>query len=108
VPSGGTSCPGYNNNNINGEGEEDTQGGENGTGKKKGTKDRKGKRKGNVKGNSKGNGIVKRTPGGDDISHAVALQLQKSISGRVGQGRLTRAVLFGAGSITRHVNFLRW
>jgi hypothetical protein len=30
-----------------------------------------------MKGNSKGNGIVKRTPGGDDISHAVALQLQK-------------------------------
>jgi hypothetical protein len=72
APSGGTSHPGYNNNNNNGEGEEDTQGGEKGTGKKKGIKDRKGKRKGKVKGNGKGNGIVKRTPGGDDISRAVA------------------------------------
>ena len=30
-------------------------------------------------GNSKGKGIVKQTPGGDDISHAVALQLQKAM-----------------------------
>jgi hypothetical protein len=29
------------------------------------------------KGNGKGKGIVKQTPGGDDISHAVALQLEK-------------------------------
>jgi hypothetical protein len=53
------------------------QGGEKGTGKGKGTKDRKGNRKGKWKGNSKGKGIVKQNPGGDDISRAVALQLQK-------------------------------
>jgi len=29
-------------------------------------------------GNGKGNGIVKQTPGGDDISRAVVLQLQKA------------------------------
>jgi hypothetical protein len=75
--SGGRSCPGDGNDNDNGEGEEDTQGGEKGNGKGKGTKDviGKGKRKG--KGNGNGKGIVKRTPGGDDISRAVALQLQK-------------------------------
>jgi len=76
VPSGGRSRPGDDNHNENGEGEEDTQGGEKGTGKGKGTKDRKGKRKGKGKGNSKEKGIVKQTPGGDDISCAVALQLQ--------------------------------
>jgi hypothetical protein len=37
----------------------------------------KGKRKG--MGNGKGKGIVKQTPGGDDISHSVALQLQKEM-----------------------------
>jgi len=37
----------------------------------------KGKGKGKGKRNGNGKGIVKRTPGGDDISHAVALQLQK-------------------------------
>jgi len=77
VPSGGRSRPGDGNDNDNGEGEEDTQGGEKGTGKGKGTKDRKGRGKGKGKGNGKGKGIVKQTPGGDDISHAVALQLQK-------------------------------
>jgi hypothetical protein len=64
---------------------EDTQGSEKGTGKGKGTKDwkRKGKEKateegkGKGKGNSTGLGIVKQTPGVDDISCAVALQLQK-------------------------------
>ena len=35
--------------------------------------------KGKGKGNSKGKGIVKHTPGGDDISRAVALQLQKEM-----------------------------
>jgi len=32
-----------------------------------------------VKGNGKGKGIVKQTPGGDDISLAVAVQLQKAM-----------------------------
>jgi len=79
APSGGRSRPGNGNDNDDGEGEEDTQGGEKGTGKGKGTKDGKGKGKGKGKGNGKGNGIVKQTPGGDDISRAVALQLQKEM-----------------------------
>jgi len=54
---------------------EDTQGGENGTRNGKGTKDGKGTGKG--KANRKGKSIVQQTPGGDDISCAVALQLQK-------------------------------
>jgi len=33
--------------------------------------------KGKGKGNCNGKGFVTRTPGGDDISRAVALQLQK-------------------------------
>jgi hypothetical protein len=37
----------------------------------------KGKVKGKGKGNAEGKGIVKQTPGGDDISCAVVLQLQK-------------------------------
>ena len=72
-------------------GEEDTHGREKGTGKGKGTKDGKGKGKGKGKateegkgkgkgkGNSKGKGIVKQTPVGDDISCAIALQLQKEM-----------------------------
>jgi len=62
-------------------------------GKGKGTKDGKGKGKGKAteegkgkateegkgKGNGKWKGIVKQTPGGDDISPAVALQLQKEM-----------------------------
>jgi hypothetical protein len=77
VPSGGRSRPGDGNDNDYGEGEEDTQEGEKGTWKGKGTKDGKGKGKGMGKGNGKGKGIVKQTPQGDDISHAVDLQLQK-------------------------------
>jgi len=90
VPSGGWSRPSDGNDNDNAEGEEDTQSGEKETGKGKGTKDGKGKgkatqdgkgkRKGKGKGNSKGKGIVKHTPEGDDISRAVALQLQKEMS----------------------------
>jgi len=37
----------------------------------------KGKGKGKGKGNGNGKDIVKRTPGGDDITRADALQLQK-------------------------------
>jgi len=40
----------------------------------------KGKRKGMGNGKGKGKGIVKQTPEGDDISCAVASQLQKEIS----------------------------
>jgi hypothetical protein len=64
--------------------EEDTLGGEKGTRKGKGTKDGKGKGKGKAteegkgkgKGNGKGQGQFKQTPGGDNISRAVAVQLQ--------------------------------
>ena len=77
VASGGRSRSGNDNGNDDGEGEEDTHGGEKRTGKGKGTKDGKGKGKGMGKGNGKGKGIVKQTPGGDDISRAVALDLQK-------------------------------
>jgi len=91
APSGGWSRPGYDNHNDDGEGEEDTQGGEKRTGKGKGTEDgkgkgkatedRKGKGKGKGKRNSegKGKGIVKQTTGGDDISRAIALQLQMAM-----------------------------
>jgi len=68
VPRGARSRPGDGNDNADGESEEDTQGGEKGTRKGKGTKDGKGKGKatedgkgkgkGNGKGNGKGKGIV--------------------------------------------------
>jgi len=85
VPSGGRSHPSDGNDNDESQGEEDTQGGEKGTGKGKGTKDGKGKGKGKAtqegnekgKGNGKGKGIVKQTPGGDNISSAVAVQLPR-------------------------------
>ena len=77
APSGGRSRPGDGNENDDGESEEDTQGSKNVTGKGKGTKDVKGKGKGKGKGNGNGKGIVKRTPGGDDISRAVALQKER-------------------------------
>jgi len=87
APSGGRSHPGDGNDNEDGEGDEDMQGGEKGTGKGKGIKDGKGqgkgkgkaidKGKGKGKGNDKRKGIVKETPGGDDISRAVASQLRK-------------------------------
>jgi len=41
------------------------------------TEDGRGKGKGKGKGNGKWKGIVKQTPGVDDISRAVALKLQK-------------------------------
>jgi len=56
-------------------------------GKGKATEDGKGKGKGKGKGNGKGKGIVEHTRGGDDISRAVALQLQKdSVSNGSGLG----------------------
>jgi hypothetical protein len=70
VPSHRKSCPCNGNDNDNSEGEEeDTQGGEKGTGKGKGTKDGKENRmgNGNRRGNSKGKCIVKQ-PEGDMIS----------------------------------------
>jgi len=79
APSGGPRRPGDDNDNDNGESGKDTQGGENGTGEKQGTNDGKGKGKGMGQGNGNGKGMVKQTPGGDDISHAVALQLHKVI-----------------------------
>jgi len=92
APSSGRSCPGDGNDNDNGEGEEDKKGCETETGKGKGTKNGKGKQKaaedrmgkGKGKGKGKGNikvkGIVKQTPGGDDIFRTVALQWQKKMS----------------------------
>jgi len=80
APSGGWSRPGDDNDNDDGEGEEDMQGGEKGTREGKGTKDGKGKGKGKGKGNGKGKGIVNQTQVGDDISRAIALQLQKAMS----------------------------
>jgi hypothetical protein len=81
APSGGRSCPVNGNENDNGESAEDMLGAEMGTRKGKGTNDRKGngkgKGKGKGKGNGKGKGIVKHTPGGDDLSCAVAVQLLK-------------------------------
>jgi len=91
---GGRRRSGHDNHNDDGEGEEDTQGGETGTGKWKGTKDGKGKGKATEdgkgegkgqgkekgKGNGKGKGSVKQTTGGDDISRAITLQLQKAMS----------------------------
>jgi len=87
VPSGGGSRPSDGNDNDGSEGEGDTQGGEEWTGKGKGTKDGKGKEKGSAteegkgkgKGNGTGKGIVEQTPGGDDISRAIAVQLQKEM-----------------------------
>jgi len=93
APSSGKSRPSDGNDNSNGMGKEDTQGGGKGTRKEKGSKDRKEKGKGKVngkgeamvewkgnrKGNVKGKGIVKQTPGGDDISRAVALQWHKEM-----------------------------
>jgi len=73
----------------NGGSEEDTQSGEQGTTKGKGTKDGKGKGKANEDGNGKGKGkgkgngnskgIIEHTEGCDDISRAVALQLPKGM-----------------------------
>ena len=60
-----------------------TQGSEKGTGNEKGTKNAtgKGKGKGSRKGkrNGKGTGIVEKSPEGDDISLAIALQLKKEM-----------------------------
>jgi len=82
APHSGSSHAGDDNNNDDGEGDEGTQRGEIGTGEGKGTTDGNGKMNGNGKGkeNGKGKGIVKQTPGGDEISCAVALQLQKEMS----------------------------
>jgi len=55
---GGRSRPSDGNYNDNGEDEEDTQGGENGTRKLQGTKDGKGKGKGKGKGNCQEKGCV--------------------------------------------------
>jgi len=74
TPSGGRSCLGYDNDKDDGEGEDDTQGGEKRTGKWKGTDlgkgkgkatgDRQGKGKGNGNGHRKGKGIVQTNPRG--------------------------------------------
>jgi hypothetical protein len=86
APRGGSSLHRDGNDNEDSKGEENTQGGEYVTGKGKCTNDGKGKGKGKVseqgqgKGNSKRNGIVKQTPGGDDISHAFAVQKEMYVA----------------------------
>jgi len=81
APSSGRSHPGDGNEKNNGECDEDTQGGEQGTRKGKRTKDGNGKGKETGKETGKGygtgNSFVKQTPGENDISRAVALQWQK-------------------------------
>jgi hypothetical protein len=89
-PCGGWSHPGDGNHNAEGYGEEDIHGDEKWTGKVQGTKDGTGKGKATEDGNGKGKamwkangkvkGFVVQSPGGDDISCAIALQLQKAIS----------------------------
>jgi hypothetical protein len=93
APCGGRFCSGNDNDNDDSEGDDETQGGQKLTrtgnrtndvqGKGKGKSKGKGKATeegmGKGKGNSKGTGIVKQTPGGDDISCAASLQLQKQI-----------------------------
>jgi len=86
-PSSGRSCPGDDNDNDEGAGDEDMQSVEEGTGKGKRTKDGQGKGKATEAGKGKGKGkmnghgngklMVKQTPEGDDFSRAVALQLQR-------------------------------
>jgi hypothetical protein len=77
VACGARSCPGNGCENTDSEGDKDTEGSEKGTGKGKRTPHRMQKGtatedgywqwKGKVMGNGTGNGIVKQTPGGDDI-----------------------------------------
>jgi len=88
-PSSGRSHPHNGDYDHEGEGEQDRQGGDAGTRKGKGrkngkitwkaTQDRKGKGMGKRKGNGKGKGNVQNTPGGDNMSRAVALQLQNDM-----------------------------
>jgi len=97
--SDGMSCPGNGNDNDASDSEEDTQGGGTGPGNVKGTKAGKGngkasedekwkgkgkqkqmeKGKGQGRGYGQGKGSVGQSPGGDDISRAVALQLQTAM-----------------------------
>jgi hypothetical protein len=71
-----------------------------GKGKGQASEDGKGKGKGKGKGNGKEKGIVIHTPGGDDISLAVALQVQKDISEADldKEGKLERIYLEREGS----------
>jgi hypothetical protein len=79
----GRSRPNDGNDNDDSKGEEDMQGSETGTWKGKGTNNGKAKgmgkvtekRNGKGKGSGKGKGIVKQTPGGDNMYRAVAVQL---------------------------------
>jgi len=79
APCGGRSHPGDGNGHHKGDGEEDTLGSERGSGIQNGTKD--GRRTGKGKGKRNGirKGIVKHTPAGDNISRAIALQLQMAM-----------------------------
>jgi hypothetical protein len=76
---GGRSCPRDGNDNEYGEGVENTQGSEKGIRKGKRTKDGKGTgngmptQEGKGMENCQGKGIVKHTPGRDNLSCSVAL-----------------------------------
>jgi len=123
APSGGRSHPGDDNDNDDGECEEDTQGGEKGTGKGKGTQDWKGKGKatedgeGKVVERGKGGGRGRQTvkgkvllnkPHGEMMSLVPLLcSCRGKVRDRLGLGGLTIASIFRAGSIARCVKFLR-
>jgi len=93
APTSGRSLPRDGNDNDNGDGEEDMQGREKGTGKAKdtpaGKRNGKGngqwkgkateKEKGKGKGNSTEKSIDKQPPGRDDISYGIVLQWQKQM-----------------------------
>jgi len=123
APSNWSSRHGDGNGNDHGEGEEQMQRGEIGTWTGKGTKDVKGNGKGTGKGkgkgkataegkrkgkgNRKGKGILEETPGWDDISRAVAMQLQKTMyeedsdmEGQLAQVYLQRKASAAAMSIS--------
>jgi hypothetical protein len=90
APTVGISRSGDANDNDNGESKQDTLSGDYATRKWKGTNN--GKKPGTVtenwkengkgkgKGNGKGKSIVKHTPGGEDVSRAIALHLQMEMT----------------------------
>ena len=82
-PITGMTLPSHGNEIDDGEGQEDWQGGENGTAIRQGTKDGKTKWKWKGMGNGKGKGIIQQISGGDAISRAIALQLQKESSAKL-------------------------
>jgi len=91
-----------------------TKGGHPGTRTGKARNDTKGKgmqrwKGGEWEGIGKGKCIFEQTAGGDDISRAIALQLQAAkVCGRLGHGGLSRSGMLIAARITDHVNVITW